>query len=65
MLEYIYKELQLVCYFCYLCELFFFDDEKKDMRDGKGYFKKKEFLKCFILKGEIVCKEFLEKFKCY
>lgn len=65
MSEHIHKEPQLVCYLCHLCESPLSDDEKKDMRDGKGYFKKKELLKCLISKGETACKEFLEKFKCY
>lgn len=65
LLEHIHEELQLVDYLCQLCESHLSDDEKKDMRDGKGYFKKRELLKCLISKGESACKEFLEKFKCY
>ncbi|XP_052721737.1 uncharacterized protein LOC128192798 isoform X3 [Crassostrea angulata] len=65
MLEHIHEEPQLVCYLCHLCESPLSDDKKKDMRDGKGYFKKRELLKCLISKGESACKEFLEKFKCY
>uniref|UniRef100_A0A8W8L988 CARD domain-containing protein n=1 Tax=Magallana gigas TaxID=29159 RepID=A0A8W8L988_MAGGI len=65
MLEHIHEEPQLVCYLCHLCESPLSDDKKKDMLDGKGYFKKRELLKCLISKGESACKEFLEKFKCY
>lgn len=65
MLERIHEEAQLVSYLCCVCDLPFSDDEKKDMRDGKGYFKKRELLKCLISKGENACKEFLEKFKCF
>uniref|UniRef100_A0A8W8L9V8 CARD domain-containing protein n=1 Tax=Magallana gigas TaxID=29159 RepID=A0A8W8L9V8_MAGGI len=63
MLEHIHEEAQLFGYLCRVCEAPFCDDEKKDMRDGKGYFKKKELLKRLISKGENACKEFLEKFK--
>lgn len=65
MLKHIHEEAQLVDYLCLLCESPLSDDEKKDMRDGKGDFKKKELLKCLTSKGETACREFLEKFKCY
>lgn len=65
MLKQIHEEAQLVDYLCQLCESPLSDDEKKDMRDGKGYFKKRELLKCLTSKGETACREFLEKFKCY
>lgn len=65
MLEHIHEESQLVDYLCHLCESPLSDDETKDMRNGIGYFKKRELLKCLISNGESACKEFLEKFKCY
>lgn len=65
MLEHIHEEAQLVGYLCHVCESPLSDDEKKDMRDGKCFFKKRELLKCLITKGENACREFLEKFKCY
>lgn len=63
MLEHIHEEAQLVGYLCSVCDSTFSDDEKKDMIDGKGYFMKKELLKCLISKGEKACKEFMEHFK--
>lgn len=63
MLDHIHEEAQLVSYLCCVCKASLSDDEKKNMKDGKGNFKK--LLKCLISKGENACKEFLEKFKCF
>lgn len=66
LLESLHQEEQLICFIRCKCRLPpLCDDERIEIRDGKGYFKKKELLKCLISKGELTCSEFLEMFRSY